>query len=317
MKYFVLSDIHGEYDAMIKGIKDSGYDKKNPYHQLVVIGDYFGRAAHGKGPYGVWKYLTSKTHANKPICIKGNHEEYFVAKMFERGYVSELDRRNGEDKTVLSFFSNIPNINKDPNMMDPVWDYLRKHPVAEDFEDRWYGAQFEEEVCAVNMLGEGKQLVEWVHSLPYYFETKNHVFTHGWLPYRLIDKKVKSKKMSDVTGFSIQAEDYEMTYKYKDMDLYSDAEWHHWIWVKTPEEYKNHCYYYPNGWDKWIVVGHWHAFAFGPNAEFFQNHYWDADDVAEEEYNYVVDEQHKIIFCDHCTALGHKINVVIIEDDPV
>jgi len=306
MKLFVMSDIHGDYKAMMAAIKESGYDKKNPDHQIVVIGDYFGRATTGKGPYGIWRYLISNTHKNKPICIKGNHEEYFVAKMLEKGFVSDLDEQNGEDKTILSFFANIKNINKDPDIMDPVYDYLNSlpdKPEPDKFYDRYFGKSYEEEVCAVNMLGEGKQLKEWCDNLPYYFETKNYVFTHGWLPYRQVKK---SPKLSDYN--------YDMVYDYKKLNKYSDEDWHHWIWTKTPFDYAQHCSYFPNGWDKWIVVGHWHAFAFGPRAEFFDG-WWSKEDVKPEEYNYVVDEKHKVIFCDHCTVYGHKINMLVLEDE--
>lgn len=305
MKYFVMSDIHGDYNAMMKAIKESGYDKRDRNHQLIVIGDFFGRANTGKGAYGVYKYLTSRTHKNKPVCIKGNHEEYFVQKIFERGYVTDLDCVNGEDKTVFSFFAGIKDIDtKDyQKLMKPVWDYLDTHPTAEEFEDRFNIKYLEEEVCAINLLGEGKKLCKWLKSLPYYFETKNYIFTHGWLPYRL---QSKTNKLSDYNR--------EMFYKYKGMDKFSDELWHRWVWVKTPENYSDHCYYYPNGWDKWIVVGHWHAFDFGPRSEFFNTHNWDLDDLKDDDFNYVVDEQHKVIFCDHCTALGHKINMLIVED---
>jgi len=303
MKFFVMSDIHGDYKAMMKAIKESGYNKKDANHQIVVIGDYFGRATTGKGAYGVWKYLTSKTHKNKPICIKGNHEESFVAKMLERGYVTDLDCRNGEDKTILSFYEGIKNIHKDKNILEPVYKQLREHPIAEDWEDRYYGAMYATEVAAVNMLGEGKKLKKWCDNLPYYFETKNYIFTHGWLPYRLHSK---TNKLSDYRR--------EMIYKYKDMDKYSDYQWHNWVWVETPFNYSQHCSYFPNGWDKWIVVGHWHAFAFGPRAEFFDG-WWRKEDVKPEEYNYVVDEEHKVIFCDHCTVYGHKINMLVLEDE--
>ena len=324
MKYFVMSDIHGDYPAMMQGLKESGYNKKDPNHQIIVIGDYFGRATVGKGPYGIFKYLTSKTHVNKPICIKGNHEEWFVKPMLERGYVSELDCWNGEDKTIYSFFEHIPHINDKDFNMQPVYDYLTKHPVAVAFEDRFSVGIMDEEVAAINMFGQGKQLKKWLDEMPYYFETEHYVFTHGWLPYRITETKKISNRAEDYAQDPIEAqelyrkayvENSKMTYKYHEMDLHSDKQWHYWIWVKTPEEYELHKRYYPNGWDKWIVVGHWHAFAFGPRAEFFQEQYWDKYDIHPEEFNYVVDEQHKVIFCDHCTVYGHKINVLVIEDN--
>lgn len=310
MKFFVMSDIHGDYLAMMQAIRESGYDKKNPDHQIVVIGDYFGRATTDKGAYGIWKYLTSKTHKNKPICLKGNHEESFVSKIFKRGYITGLDEANGETATVLSFFRYIKGADKKEynELMQPVRAYLKEHPIvttsvvttSEESSDNDY---LKEMVCAVNLLGEGKKLVKWCDSLPYYFETKNYVFTHGWLPYRV---NRDTNNLSDPG---------EMVYKYKELDKYSDAQWHRWTWVKTPDNYDEHCWHFPEGWKKWIVVGHWHAFAFGPRANFFNSDYWMKSDIKPEDYNYVVDEEHKVIFCDHCTAYGHKINMLVIEDE--
>ena len=39
------------------------------------------------------------------------------------------------------------------------------------------------------------------------------------------------------------------------------------------------------------------------------------DHLKPADFNYVIDDQHKVIFCDQCTALGHKINILVIEDD--
>ena len=64
MKLFVMSDIHGDYLAMMEGLKKAEYDCTNLNHQLIVIGDYFGRATTSEGAYGVFKYLTSDEHKN-------------------------------------------------------------------------------------------------------------------------------------------------------------------------------------------------------------------------------------------------------------
>ena len=311
MKLFVMSDIHGDYLAMMEGLKNAEYDCTNLNHQLIVIGDYFGRATTDEGAYGVFKYLTSDEHKNKPICLLGNHEEIFVRDMLTKGYISYMDERNGEDKTIYSFYEHIPNID-DPRTMKPIYDELQKNSAE---EDRWSQNLGKGLVLAINKLGEGKQLLEWVNSLPYYYETKHYVFTHGWLPYR-VERKVKfSNKADDHESFEAYLAEYpkhtKLVYDYKHK---SAKCWHDWLWTETPKNYELHTLLLPHGWKKWIVVGHWHAFAFGEKAKLYTE-YELYDNLDEADYNYVIDNKHKVIFCDHCTALGHKINVLVLEDE--
>ena len=96
MKYFCISDIHGAYDSLINAMLKCGYDERNPNHQLIVLGDYFGRASIEPGDNVlVYEWLTADLHVNKPICIKGNHE-LIIEKMFRRNTVSYTDMYNGE-----------------------------------------------------------------------------------------------------------------------------------------------------------------------------------------------------------------------------
>lgn len=53
MKYFVFSDIHGDYDAMIEALKTNGYEPSNHNHTLISLGDNFGRASTGKKSIGI------------------------------------------------------------------------------------------------------------------------------------------------------------------------------------------------------------------------------------------------------------------------
>ena len=37
MKYFIFSDIHGEYDKLMKSLDAAGFDLTNPNHTLVTL----------------------------------------------------------------------------------------------------------------------------------------------------------------------------------------------------------------------------------------------------------------------------------------
>ena len=56
--YFVCSDIHGFYKEWMKSLKEAGFNKNNPEHILIVLGDIFDR---GNEPWKVYKFLTSQS----------------------------------------------------------------------------------------------------------------------------------------------------------------------------------------------------------------------------------------------------------------
>ena len=39
MKYFVVADVHGFYDLMIKALTEKGYFEEKEPHKLVICGD--------------------------------------------------------------------------------------------------------------------------------------------------------------------------------------------------------------------------------------------------------------------------------------
>ena len=71
MKYFVVADIHGFYDKMIKALKDAGFDRDNPEHIFVSLGDLFDR---GDQAVKCLEFVMSLNPAQR-ILIRGNHED--------------------------------------------------------------------------------------------------------------------------------------------------------------------------------------------------------------------------------------------------
>lgn len=169
MTYFVFSDPHGNYEALITAITEMGYDAANPQHQLIGCGDYFGRAARSNSDcVDIWRYLTSPHHANKPICIRGNHESIIIDAI-ERRHLTETDIYNGEHNTFASFLGRYPNQVK-----------------------RDYYLQFD---AAKVMMNIG--FYDWLKSLPWYFETEHYIFTHGFVPLQWFGKKWKLSDLGD------------------------------------------------------------------------------------------------------------------------
>lgn len=169
MTYFVFADPHGNYEALITAITEMGYDAANPQHQLIGLGDYFGRAAQSNSDcVNIWKYLTSPHHTNKPICIRGNHESILIDAI-ERRELTEIDIYNGEHNTFASFLGRYPN-------------QLKRDCYL----------QFD---AAKVMMNIG--FYDWLKSLPWYFETEHYIFTHGFVPLQWFGKKWKLSDLGD------------------------------------------------------------------------------------------------------------------------
>ena len=89
-KYFVVSDIHSFYNALIEGLKRAGYDQENPNHILVVCGDIFDR---GGQPLEVYNFLISLPKERR-VLIRGNHE-YLLRELINRQMPYSHDESNG------------------------------------------------------------------------------------------------------------------------------------------------------------------------------------------------------------------------------
>ena len=43
MKYFIFSDVHGFYDELMLALNNAGFDKDNPEHIIISLGDLLDR----------------------------------------------------------------------------------------------------------------------------------------------------------------------------------------------------------------------------------------------------------------------------------
>lgn len=241
MKYFIFSDIHGDFNALMKGLEDAGYTPSDPNHQLISLGDNFGRAQTGEKSKGVWKYLISPIHHNKPICLRGNHESILL-EIFDKQYVDYLDICNGEDKTISSFAH--------CSLDQARFNYDMIQEAADTGVERW------------------------IQELPWYFEGKTFVCTHGWLPDQC---------------------------KIKDLAKFDEEDWDNATWSHTVDNFEQYKQLYPNGQKKLLIVGHWHT-----------SDFWKME--GKESYDIYKNDKYNVAMIDGCTALTHKLNILVIEE---
>ena len=108
-------------------------------------------------------------------------------------------------------------------------------------------------------------------------------------------------------------------YIYNDRETMTEGKWIKRTWVRTPDEWSIHQSFYPHGWKKWIVVGHWHSFNWkldedGKATINTDDDIFDKIEMKEVPVSYFIDREHKVIFCDQCTALTNKIDVLVVDE---
>ena len=149
-KFFVFSDVHGEYDALLTSLREAGYDEYNPHHRLVSLGDSFDRGPNSLKIFN----LLQRTNA---ICVKGNHDVMFQ-EYLEKGMDGEFVLfniiHNGLGATIKSFAQGLV----------PIDD---SHVTIQQLE------------LVRNKASACQTALKWLKELPLYFETKNCIFVHA------------------------------------------------------------------------------------------------------------------------------------------
>jgi serine/threonine protein phosphatase 1 len=117
-KYFVFSDPHGCFSSLLNSLTKAGFEKDNPEHHLIGVGDYFDRGTENKE---MLEFLYEMYENKRLEFIMGNHDEMLYD--FIRGVDDGVfnSTYNGLDKTIsdLSGFSieKIMNLLKYPDLL--------------------------------------------------------------------------------------------------------------------------------------------------------------------------------------------------------
>lgn len=208
-----------------------------------------------RGPESA-KMLEYLIQLERKVFVKGNHD-ILLEDLCARKFPYMYDMQNGTMATV------------------------------NDLGGQKEGKEFYE--CCVNTWN---RLARYRELLVNYFETKNYIFVHSWIP------TIKSQKRYLVD--KLRANKNEYIENWRDA---SDAEWEEAMW-NNPFELAEQGL---NKTGKTIVFGHWHCSTgwakdegcseFGPDAEW--NPYYGKG----------------IIGIDRCTAHTKECNVLVLEDD--
>lgn len=190
------------------------------------------------------------------ILVKGNHEDLFE-EFCERRYPLGYDWSNGTANTILDLAPESKN---------------------------WEGA------CLIAMDKMKPLLDQMVN----YYETKNYIFVHSFVPLNVLDDMPKHYTRGRV---------------YAKMENWREAHNSDWETARWGNPFQLAL----NGFlpDKCLVFGHWHT--------SWPRHHYTWSDEAEPEWGEDADFSpyygNGYIGIDACTAYSGKVNVLVLEDD--
>jgi 3',5'-cyclic AMP phosphodiesterase CpdA len=185
MRYIFISDIHGEYDKMIKALDGVSFDKDTD--TIIMLGDAFDRGPKSKE---ILEYLLGLPHR---ILVEGNHEQRLYELLMKIGYdPNECDVSNGVLETLKSFSdgklkSEYP-MNSTEEVMSCLGDYVRIKLLADNLHDFMTDPDYE------NVRNELRQ---YFNELVWGVEFDDLVGVHAWTPLIMEDKHVTDTKLYD------------------------------------------------------------------------------------------------------------------------
>lgn len=267
-KCFVITDIHSYYKLMMKALKKAGFDENNTDHIIISGGDLLDR---GPDARKCLQFINKMHSQGRAILIRGNHEVLLEELLSGRNCGSH-DWHNGTIDTIKQLYTG-----------EGKAGYKVRYHLRETIK-----------YVSLNST----ELNTYLNSLQWYYETKNYVFVHGWLPLK-IDPDDKYSKIVDI-----------------DLKNAPDRVWKRSVWDNGMN-----CWRY--GWrypSKTVVCGHYHT-SWGHSVlhdvgvEFPEDVYTtfegDKCDHIMHTEPFVDDG---IIALDACTALSKKVNVWVIDN---
>lgn len=101
MKYFIVADVHGFFDEMMQALNRAGFDRDDPTHIFVSLGDLLDR---GTQPEECLNFVNGLA---RKILIRGNHEDLIEALLARRDAIAR-DHRNGTFDTAIKLNGGYP-----------------------------------------------------------------------------------------------------------------------------------------------------------------------------------------------------------------
>lgn len=185
------------------------------------------------------------------IMIRGNHED-LMYDMIYRGYPQQHDISNGTYNTAVQLAWDDTIQEVDYTKLLAIFDSITKDMVD-------------------------------------YYETKNYIFVHSWIPVLVKDKMPYHHTLNRC---------FEFDPDWRNSSSWEQARWQNGI------EMNSRGFNEPN---KTIVCGHWHC--------SYGYHLWEGSEEFGEYAKWEPFKREGIIAIDRCTAYTKEMNVLVLEDD--
>ena len=290
-KYFACSDIHSFYDEWMTSLKEAGFNKNNKDHILIILGDLFDR---GDKPWKIYQFITSLPE-DRVVLIKGNHE-YLLLDLVKRRFPYRYDISNGTYETLTLLY-------KDPHLVKHNW--LVKHYEQYRKENNLNLLSDSDRIFknAEKKLYDNKKIntiVEWLNSSNWkqYYELGQYIFVHSFIPLLGIET------IDDIDHIGTYYQDWR---KETNPALWEMATWgcpyKRYLEGSFDKELKN---------NKVLVCGHWHT------SDFYNILLYKGKkimDIRTDNPIFKSEQYPGLIALDACTALTHKVNVLVIDEN--
>lgn len=183
MKYYVMSDIHGEYRALMDALDSIEFNLSKS--KLIFLGDYVDRGPDSFKVLNRIKELQDE-YPNNVVALLGNHDEMFLDWIDGESFNHLWNDPKGA--TINSFWGaakrrgilfvsteNFPTVR------------LVKFAPFEVSDD-----DYQSEVA--NEIKKHKELLQWYRNLPLYYQVDDVVFVHAGLDEEEEDWKNTSRQ---------------------------------------------------------------------------------------------------------------------------
>lgn len=148
MYYYAASDMHGNLPAFMNALIN--VDLSNGKNKLFLLGDYIGRGDKSCELLYFIKDMQTQ-YGDQVVVLMGNHEEAFL---------EWIDDPFGHARYCDDGF-------------EVIKSFLRENPI-------WHKDLTKQSEMTVAAIKEKHhELIDWLKSLPLYFETEEQVFVHA------------------------------------------------------------------------------------------------------------------------------------------
>lgn len=230
MKYFVVSDIHSFAEELKSALKLAGFNKKDPNHALIVVGDLFDR---GSDTLGVYNFIRSVPKSRR-ILIRGNHEQLYF-ELLNKQFPENYDFSNG----TVSTFCQIAQIPEDL-LNEDTYNY-NEQAYKVGSRSAWEDIK--------NIVRE-HPITKWLKSSEWknYFELDNKfIFVHSFIPVH---------KDDDLPNYYIKNRKFRFN---KDWRNASQSDWNDATWGCPWAQYLDDLFLEEEKTGHTLVCGHWHT----------------------------------------------------------